>query len=83
MYRFLLFSYEGYYPNGGIGDLRISFNTIEEVEKEYERLPFGLSEYIDVFDTKTGRTVNKSDNFPEVVKEVKRYLENENKEEEL
>ena len=75
MYRFLLFSYEGYYPNGGIGDLRISFNTIEEMEKEYERLPFGLYEYIEVFDTKTGRTINESDNFPEVVKEVKVYLE--------
>ena len=75
MYRFLLFSYEGYYPNGGIGDLRISFNTIEEMEKEYERLPFGLYEYIEVFDTETGRTINESDNFPEVVKEVKVYLE--------
>lgn len=75
MYRFLLFSYEGYYPNGGIGDLRISFNTIEEMEKEYERLPFGLYEYIEVFDTKTGRTINESDNFTEVVKELKVYLE--------
>lgn len=75
MYRFLLFSYPEYYPCGGIGDLRISFNTIEEVEKEYERLPFGLCEYIEVFDTKTGRTINESDNFPEVVKEVKVYLE--------
>ncbi len=75
MYRFLLFSYEGYYPNGGIGDLRISFNTIEEMEKEYEHLPFGLYEYIEVFDTKTGRTINESDNFPEVVKELKVYLE--------
>ena len=75
MYRFLLFSYEGYYPNGGIGDLRISFNTIEEMEKEYERLPFGLYEYIEVFDTKTGRTINESDNFTKVVKELKVYLE--------
>ena len=75
MYRFLLFSYEGYYPSGGIGDLRISFNTIEEMKKEYERLPFGLYEYIEVFDTKTGRTINESDSFPEVVKEVKVYLE--------
>ena len=83
MYRFLLFSYEGYYPNGGIGDLKISFNTIEELEEEYEYLPFGLYEYIEVFDTKTGRTINESDNFSEVVKEVKRYLENENEEEEL
>ena len=83
MYRYLLFSYEGYYPNGGIGDLKISFNTIEELEEEYEYLPFGLYEYIEVFDTKTGRIANKSDYFPEVVEEVKRYLENENKEEEL
>ena len=82
-YRFLVFSYESYYPNGGTGDLKISFNTIEELEEDYEDLPFGLYEYIDVFDTKTGRTVNKSDYFPEVVEEVKEYLKNENKEEEL
>ncbi len=72
MYRYLLFSYEGYYPNGGIGDLKISFNTIEELEEEYEYLR--LYEYIEVFDTKTGRIVNKSDSFPEVVEEVKEYL---------
>ena len=75
-YRFLLFSYESYYPNGGTGDLRISFNTIEELEYGHSGEPFGLSEYIDVFDTKTGRTVNKSDYFPEVVEEVKEYLKN-------
>lgn len=75
-YRFLLFSYESYYPNGGTGDLRISFNTIEELEYGYSGEPFGLSEYIEVFDTKTGRTVNKSDYFSEVVEEVKEYLKN-------
>ena len=79
MYRFLVFSYESYYPNGGTGDLKISFNTIEELKEGYEYLPFGLYEYIDVFDTKTGRTVNKSDYFPEVVEEVAKYLELENK----
>lgn len=75
-YRFLVFSYESYYPNGGTGDLKISFNTIEELKEDYEDLPFGLHEYIEVFDTKTGRTVNKSDYFPEVVEEVKEYLKN-------
>lgn len=75
-YRFLLFSYESYYPSGGTGDLDISFNTIEELEEKYEYLPFGLDEYIEVFDTKTGRIVNKSDCFPDVVEEVKEYLKN-------
>ena len=79
MYRFLVFSYESYYPNGGTGDLKISFNTIEELKEDYEYLPFGLYEYIDVFDTMTGRIINESDSFDEVVKEVKRYLELENK----
>ena len=83
MYRFLLFSYEGYYPNGGVGDLCISFNTVKELEDNYLKNERSLYEYIDVFDNKTGRTVNKRDYFPEVVEEVKRYLENENKEEEL
>ena len=83
MYRFLLFSYEGYYPCGGVGDLCISFNTVKELEDNYSKNERSLYEYIEVFDTKTGRTVNKSDYFPEVVEEVKRYLENENKEEEL
>ena len=83
MYRFLLFSYPEYYPCGGVGDLCISFNTVKELEDNYLKNERSLSEYIDVFDTKTGRTINESDSFPEVVKEVKRYLENENKEEEL
>lgn len=78
-YRFLLFSYESYYPNGGTGDLRISFNTIEELEDGYSGQPFGLSEYIEVFDTLTGRIINESDSFDEVVKEVAKYLELENK----
>ena len=78
-YRFLVFSYESYYPNGGTGDLKISFNTIEELKEDYEYLPFGLYEYIDVFDTMTGRIINESDSFDEVVKEVAKYLELENK----
>ena len=78
-YRFLLFSYEGYYPSGGTGDLRISFNTIEELENGYSGEPFGLSEYIEVFDTMTGRIINESDSFDEVVKEIAKYLELENK----
>ena len=83
MYRFLLFSYAEYYPCGGVGDLCISFNTVKELEDNYLKNERSLSEYIEVFDTKTGRTINESDSFPEVVEEVKRYLENENKEEEL
>ena len=83
MYRFLLFSYPEYYPCGGVGDLCISFNTVKELEDNYLKNERRLSEYIEVFDTKTGEIVNKSDNFSEVVKEVKRYLENENNKEEL
>lgn len=83
MYRFLLFSYPEYYPCGGVGDLCISFNTVKELEDNYSKNERSLSEYIEVFDTKTGEIVNKSDNFSEVVKEVKRYLENENNKEDL
>lgn len=78
MYRFLLFSYESYYPNGGIGDFYFSFNTIEEMEEEYERSSRKLCEYIDVFDTKTEEVINRSDYYPEVVAEVKEYLKQNN-----
>ena len=34
MYRFLLFSYAEYYPCGGLDDLILQFNTIEELQEE-------------------------------------------------
>ena len=79
MYRYLLFSYAEYYPCGGVGDLCISFNTVKELEDNYLKNERSLSEYIEVFDTMTGRIINESDSFDEVVKEIAKYLELENK----
>lgn len=38
LYRFLVFAYEDYYPDGGIDDCRFKTSTIEEAIKEVEGL---------------------------------------------
>ena len=54
MYRFLLFSYPDYYPCGGLGDLILQFNTIEEL-KEVDTSD--ISDYIEVYDFKAGKEI--------------------------
>lgn len=34
MYRFLLFTYEDYYPCGGMRDLELKFNNFSELVKK-------------------------------------------------
>ena len=62
MYRFLLFSYAEYYPNGGLGDLILQFNTIEEL-KEVDISD--ISDYIEVYDFKAGKEIIFVDYSPE------------------
>ncbi len=31
--KYILFQYEGYYPHGGLNDIKNSFNTIKEAKK--------------------------------------------------
>ena len=54
MYRFLLFSYAEYYPCGGLDDLILKFNTIEEL-KEVDTSD--ISDYIEVYDFKAGKEI--------------------------
>lgn len=78
MYRFLLFSYEGYYPNGGIGDLVLQFNTIEELK---EVNIFYIHDYVEIYDFKAGKEivtsfeiVNKETHVNRLVAEMEEYL---------
>ena len=54
MYRYLLFSYPEYNPCGGLGDLVLQFNTIEEL-KEVDI--YDISDYIEVYDFKAGKEI--------------------------
>ena len=54
MYRFLLFSYSEYYPIGGLRDLILQFNTIEEL-KEVDTSD--ILDYIEVYDFKVGKEI--------------------------
>ena len=54
MYRFLLFSYPEYYPCGGLDDLILQFNTIEEL-KEVDTSD--ISDYVEVYDFKAGKEI--------------------------
>lgn len=54
MYRFLLFSYAEYYPCGGLDDLILQFNTIEELK---EVNTSDISDYIEVYDFKYGKEI--------------------------
>ena len=54
MYRFLLFSYAEYYPCGGLDDLILQFNTVEEL-KEVDTSD--ISDYIEVYDFKAGKEI--------------------------
>ena len=54
MYRFLLFSYPDYYPNGGLEYLVLQFNTIEEL-KEVDT--FYINDYAEIYDFKAGKEI--------------------------
>lgn len=54
MYRFLLFSYPEYYPCGGLGDMILQFNTVEEL-KEVDTSD--ISDYVEVYDFKAGKEI--------------------------
>lgn len=54
MYRFLLFSYAEYYPCGGLGDMILQFNTVEEL-KEVDTSD--MTDGIEVYDFKYGKEI--------------------------
>lgn len=81
MYRFLLFSYAEYYPCGGLGDLILQFNTIEEL-KEVDISD--ISDYIEVYDFKAGKEIifvdyspeSRDDKVTKLVSQMEKYLKN-------
>lgn len=48
--RFWLFAYEGYYPTGGLNDLKLCFDTLEEVEQEINKISRGSLYDLQLFD---------------------------------
>lgn len=78
MYRFLLFSYPEYYPNGGLEDLVLQFNTIEEL-KEVDT--FYINDYVEIYDFKAGKEivtsyeiVSKETHVNRLVSRMEKYL---------
>lgn len=54
MKRFLAFEYDAYYPVGARTDFTADFDTLEDAVA-FRRSDFGLSDYLDVLDTRTGK----------------------------
>ena len=57
MYRFLLFAYRSYEERGGIADLVLTFNTVEELQEAiYENdehgIGLGFNNIFDIYDVK-------------------------------
>lgn len=80
MYRFLLFSYPEYYPCGGLDDLILQFNTIEEL-KEVDTSD--ISDYVEVYDFKAGKEIfgdyspySREDKVAKLVSQMEKYLKN-------
>ena len=80
MYRFLLFSYLEYYPCGGLDDLILQFNTIEEL-KEVDTSD--ISDYVEVYDFKAGKEIfgdcspySREYKVAELVSHMEEYLKN-------
>lgn len=53
MKRFIAFSYEDYYPAGGLGDMVGDFDTIEEIIELANKSKF---ENLDILDLQTGES---------------------------
>ena len=57
MYRFLLFAYRSYEESGGMADLVLTFNTVEELQEAiYENdehgIGLGFNDIFDIYDVK-------------------------------
>ena len=55
MKRFILFSFPDYYPSGGLGDVKMDFDTKEEFDLWYsiEENKYSLSDTAYLFDCET------------------------------
>lgn len=76
MYRFLLFSYSEYYPNGGMKDCEFRFNSFYELVEEKDNLY--SSDYIEIYDVKYDNVVYIEDKET-LLREFMEYLGEEDK----
>lgn len=60
MKRFLLFAGMEYYPNGGWGDFRNSFDTLEEAKREILVEIVQGNDWYQIVDGRTGEIVDGS-----------------------
>ena len=84
MYQYLLFAYRSYEESGGIKDLALTFNTVEELQeaiKENDRdiLGLGFNDVFDIYDVKNDEiycyetnnySKNVLDEFVKVLKKI-------------
>lgn len=61
MYRFLLFAYRACEESGGMADLRLKFNTVEELQEAMDRndrheIGLGYNHIFDIYDVKNDET---------------------------
>ena len=81
MYRFLLFMYDSYYPIGGLSDVGLKFNKVDELVEWFNNLDTDINDrgiYYDldnneIYDTQKDKVyiINEFDN---IVKELEEYL---------
>ena len=57
MKRYFLFSYDNYYPSGGMNDFINHFEKFEEAKEEAKKAPF---ENIQIFDIFTGEVFHST-----------------------
>jgi hypothetical protein len=72
-FRYLIFQYDVYYPSGGINDLRVTFNDIEDVRDFIENNKSNYDNY-HVYDRISGEQIHDlwGDELPQptVIKSV-------------
>lgn len=70
MNRYLLFGYENYYPSGGMEDMIVQFNTVEEIVEHFKtNTDYGF----DIERNDNYQLVDTMDNFSYKTYEVNRY----------
>lgn len=81
MYRFLLFMYDSYYPIGGLSDVGLKFNKVDDLVKWFNNLDdetgnrgiFYDLDNNEIYDTQKDKVyiINEFDN---IVEEFEEYL---------
>ncbi|MGO1819737.1 MAG: hypothetical protein ACTH0S_08630 [Senegalia sp. (in: firmicutes)] len=73
MYRFLLFRYNKYYPIGGIADVELKFNEIEELSEWVAANEHFNYDTTEIYNVKKDR-VYRIDSVDNIVEELEEYL---------